>query len=44
VLTTIGRTPEEAFASMRFGIGRFNTAEEVSQAGNAIVETVQSLS
>ncbi|MDX2216290.1 MAG: IscS subfamily cysteine desulfurase [Oculatellaceae cyanobacterium bins.114] len=31
VLTALGRSPELAYASLRFGIGRFNTLEEIEQ-------------
>lgn len=43
VLTALGRSPELAFASLRFGIGRFNTAAEIEQAGAAVVRAVQAL-
>lgn len=43
VLTALGRSPELAFASLRFGIGRFNTATEIEQAGAAVVQAVQAL-
>jgi len=43
VLTAIGRSPELAFASLRFGIGRFNTEAEIEQAGAAVVQAVQAL-
>ncbi|WP_205370014.1 cysteine desulfurase family protein [Thermoleptolyngbya sp. PKUAC-SCTB121] len=43
VLTAIGRSPDLAFASLRFGIGRFNTDAEIEQAGAAVVQTVQAL-
>ena len=38
VLIAIGRTPEEAKASLRFGIGRFNTEAEVDEAAEKLVE------
>jgi cysteine desulfurase len=43
VLTALGRSQELAFASLRFGIGRFNTEAEIDQAANCVVKTVQSL-
>jgi cysteine desulfurase len=43
VLTALGRSQELAFASLRFGIGRFNTEAEIDQAANAVIKTVQSL-
>lgn len=38
VLMAVGRTPEEATASMRFGIGRFNTEADVDEAVAALVK------
>jgi cysteine desulfurase len=43
VLTAIGRSPDLAFASLRFGIGRFTTETEIEQAGAAVVQAVQAL-
>ena len=43
VLQAIGCAPELAYASIRFGIGRFNTAEEIDRVGAAVIETVRSL-
>ncbi len=40
VLRAIGVEPELALASIRFGIGRFNTEEEIDHAASRIVETV----
>lgn len=37
VLMAVGRTPEEAMASMRFGIGRFNTEADIDEAANALI-------
>lgn len=41
VLLAIGRTPDEAQASLRFGIGRFNTISEVDQAVDDLVAVLQ---
>ena len=43
VLRALGLPDELAYASMRFGIGRFNTVEEVDRAAAVVVETVRSL-
>ncbi|GAB4381703.1 MAG: aminotransferase class V-fold PLP-dependent enzyme [Elainellaceae cyanobacterium] len=43
VLQAIGRSPELAYASIRFGIGRFNTAEDIDQAGDRVIQTIQAL-
>ena len=43
VLTALGRSPELANASIRFGIGRFNTKAELERVAAAFVETVQTL-
>ncbi|HEY9748664.1 MAG TPA: IscS subfamily cysteine desulfurase [Allocoleopsis sp.] len=43
VLTALGRSPELAFASLRFGIGRFNTADEIDQVAQQAIATIQSL-
>ena len=43
VLSAIGVPDELAFASIRFGIGRFNTEEDIDRAANAVRETVRSL-
>jgi cysteine desulfurase len=43
VLMTLGRSEDEAQSSVRFGIGRFNTEEEVETAANLFVETVGAL-
>jgi cysteine desulfurase len=43
VLMALGHTPALAFASVRFGIGRFNTAAEIDQVAAQVVETVQTL-
>ncbi|MEM6254077.1 MAG: IscS subfamily cysteine desulfurase [Cyanobacteria bacterium P01_D01_bin.156] len=43
VLKTLGHSDQLAYASLRFGLGRFTTAEEIHQVGQAIVETVKTL-
>ena len=43
VLRAIGLSPERAHASVRFGLGRFNTAEEIEFAADRVIATVQGL-
>jgi cysteine desulfurase len=43
VLAAIGRSPDLAYASLRFGIGRFNTLEEIDRAAEQTLATIQSL-
>jgi cysteine desulfurase len=43
VLAALGRSPELAFASIRFGLGRFTTAAEIDQAAAGAIATIQSL-
>ncbi|MGB5712700.1 MAG: aminotransferase class V-fold PLP-dependent enzyme [Waterburya sp.] len=43
VLTALGRSEKLAHASLRFGIGRFNTPEEIEIVGNAAIATIKSL-
>ncbi|MEW5702954.1 MAG: cysteine desulfurase family protein [Candidatus Zixiibacteriota bacterium] len=43
VLAAIGLTVELAHASVRFGLGRSNTAEEIDYVAGRVVETVQRL-
>ncbi len=43
VLTALGHTEKLAYASLRFGIGRFNTAEEIEQVAQHTISTIQSL-
>jgi cysteine desulfurase len=43
VLTAIGRTDAEAHASLRFGIGRFNTEQDIDSALQHIVEATRAL-
>ncbi len=43
VLMAMGRTAELANASIRFGIGRFNTAREIDGAVKLVIETVERL-
>jgi cysteine desulfurase len=43
VLQALGRTEELAYASIRFGMGRFNTQEEIDRVAEATVSTIQSL-
>jgi cysteine desulfurase len=43
VLTALGRSPAQAYASLRFGLGRFTTAAEIEQVAPAVVETIRAL-
>ena len=43
VLTALGRDEKLARASLRFGIGRFNTPEEIEIAGETAIATIKSL-
>ncbi|MBD2181097.1 IscS subfamily cysteine desulfurase [Planktothrix sp. FACHB-1355] len=43
VLTALGRSPELAYASIRFGIGRFNTADDIDKVVNHAIATIRSL-
>jgi cysteine desulfurase len=43
VLTALGRPDSLAYASLRFGLGRFTTAAEIEQVGQAAIATIQSL-
>lgn len=43
VLTAMGQSPDLAYASLRFGIGRFNTEAEIDQAADWTIATVRSL-
>ncbi|RAM52700.1 MAG: IscS subfamily cysteine desulfurase [Hapalosiphonaceae cyanobacterium JJU2] len=43
VLTALGHTEKLAYASLRFGIGRFNTPEEIEQVAQHTISTVESL-
>jgi cysteine desulfurase len=43
VLGAIGRRAELAQSSVRFGIGRFNTEEEIDEVGWRVVESVRKL-
>ncbi len=43
VLRALGLPDELAYASMRFGIGRFNTVEDIDRAADVVIETVRSL-
>ncbi|GAX34275.1 cysteine desulfurase family protein [Nodularia sp. NIES-3585] len=43
VLTALGYSEKLAYASVRFGIGRFNTAEEIDTVAQQVISTVESL-
>ncbi|MEL7036650.1 MAG: IscS subfamily cysteine desulfurase [Cyanobacteria bacterium J06592_8] len=43
VLAALGRSDALAYASIRFGIGRFNTSEEIDQVAEHTISTIQSL-
>ena len=43
VLRAIGVDDERAKASLRFGVGRFNTAEEIDYAGKRLIEVISML-
>ena len=43
VLTALGRDAKLAHASLRFGIGRFNTSEEIETVGQTAIATIKSL-
>ena len=43
VLTALGHSEELAYASVRFGIGRFNTATEIDQVAQHAISTISSL-
>lgn len=43
VLKALGHSDELAYASLRFGIGRFNTAEEIDQVAQSCRETIKAL-
>ncbi|NEQ35461.1 MAG: IscS subfamily cysteine desulfurase [Okeania sp. SIO3I5] len=43
VLQALGRSEKLAYASVRFGIGRFNTAEEIDMVAEQAIATIKSL-
>uniref|UniRef100_B8HQR9 cysteine desulfurase n=1 Tax=Cyanothece sp. (strain PCC 7425 / ATCC 29141) TaxID=395961 RepID=B8HQR9_CYAP4 len=43
VLTALGRSAELAHASIRFGIGRFNTAAEIDRVAEQVITVVKAL-
>ena len=43
VLTALGRDEKLAHASLRFGIGRFNTPEEIETVGKTAIAAIKSL-
>lgn len=43
VLTALGYSEKLAYASIRFGIGRFNTQAEIDEVAEITIETIQAL-
>jgi cysteine desulfurase len=43
VLMALGHPEQLAYASVRFGIGRFNTVDEIEQVSQQAIATIQSL-
>jgi cysteine desulfurase len=43
VLTALGRDEELAFASVRFGLGRFTTAEDIDRVAEHTISTIEAL-
>ncbi|MDX2253908.1 MAG: aminotransferase class V-fold PLP-dependent enzyme [Pseudanabaenaceae cyanobacterium bins.39] len=43
VLTALGHAPELAYASLRFGIGRFNTLAEIDRVADQLIAVVGAL-
>ncbi|KAM3094087.1 cysteine desulfurase family protein [Phormidesmis sp. 146-35] len=43
VLTALGLSNQLAYASIRFGIGRFNTLEEIDRVAQVVMDTIRSL-
>lgn len=43
VLVALGHSESLAYASIRFGIGRYNTAEEINQVAQHAIATIESL-
>ncbi|CAN1209405.1 IscS subfamily cysteine desulfurase [Tumidithrix helvetica PCC 7403] len=43
VLLALGHSEALAYASIRFGIGRFNTEAEIDRAADCVIQTVKSL-
>jgi cysteine desulfurase len=43
VLTALGHPEKLAYASLRFGIGRFNTVAEIDQVASATIKTITAL-
>ncbi|NMF64572.1 cysteine desulfurase family protein [Brasilonema octagenarum] len=43
VLMALGHSEQQAYASIRFGIGRFNTIEEIDKVAQHTISTIQSL-
>ncbi|MEM9804347.1 MAG: IscS subfamily cysteine desulfurase [Cyanobacteria bacterium P01_D01_bin.56] len=43
VLKALSHSDQLAYASLRFGLGRFTTADEINQVGQTVVQTIESL-